>query len=257
MTLKRFITLAAAMALACLTFPTKGEAQGLKDDPAAAQPSWTGWYIGAGGGLNSLVSEVKAKPGTVAASDPSAEGASAAFDGLGATGGFGTIGIGGDYQFRPQFVIGVFGEYDFESLGSDAMLIIPGNSLSAHANINVNGKASVGARIGYLATPGTLLYVSAGYSRVSLSDLKLNIVGSEPDVSTAITVPSLSGVFVGVGAETMLTQRISLRGEFRYTDFGSGSVTLPTIDGTNLNDFVAARLAPTMQEGRASLNYRF
>jgi opacity protein-like surface antigen len=101
------------------------------------------------------------------------------------------------------------------------------------------------------------LYVSAGYSRVSLSDLKLAVVGSQPDISATINVPSLSGVFIGAGAETMLTERISLRGEFRYTDFGSGPVRLPTIDGTNLNDFVSARLAPTMQEGRASLNYRF
>jgi opacity protein-like surface antigen len=70
-------------------------------------------------------------------------------------------------------------------------------------------------------------------------------------------VPNLSGGFVGVGAETRITEHISLKGEYRYTDFGSGAVTLPTIDGNNLNDFVSVHVAPSMQEGRASINYRF
>ena len=243
-------------ALTSMTCPASGRAQGLKDDPAT-DFNWTGFYIGAGGGLNSLVSEVRAKPGPGVASDPGALGASASFDGLGSSGGFGTVSIGGDYQLRRRVVVGAFGEYDFESLGSDATLNIPGSSLSAHADIEVDGKASIGARVGYLTSPDTLWYVSAGYSRVSLSDLKLTVIGSSPDISATVNVPSLSGVFVGAGAETMLTERISLRGEYRYTDFGSGPVTLPTIAGTNLNDFVSARLAPTMQEGRASLNYRF
>ena len=158
---------------------------------------------------------------------------------------------------HPRVVIGAFGEYDFEDLGSEATLNIPGNSLSAHADINVNGKASAGARIGYLASPGTL-FVRVRRLQQGLSERPQagrRWIGTGY-LSATINVPSLSGVFIGAGAETMLTERISLRGEFRYTDFGSGPVRLPTIDGTNLNDFVSARLAPTMQEGRASLNYR-
>lgn len=255
--LLRIASLLAISALISFSGSRGVGAQSLKDDLEAPETLWTGWYVGAGGGLNSLVSEVKARPGPAVSSDPGAAGASASFDGLGSAGGFGTLTIGGDYQLQPRIVIGAFGEYDFESLGSEATLNVPGNSLSAHADINVNGKASVGARIGYLVSPGTLLYVSAGYSRISLSDLKLTVTGSNPDITATVNVPSLSGVFIGAGAETMLTERISVRGEFRYTDFGSGPVTLPTIDGTNLNDFVSARLAPTMQEGRVSLNYRF
>jgi outer membrane immunogenic protein len=257
MELLRIAFLVAVSALVGLSSSAPAGAQGLKDNLTAPESNWTGFYLGAGGGLNSLVSEVDAKPGSAVSSDPGAAGASASFDGLGASGGFGTLVIGGDYQLHPRVVIGAFGEYDFEDLGSEATLNIPGNSLSAHADINVNGKASVGARIGYLVSPGTLLYVSAGYSRISLSDLKLTVTGSNPDITATVNVPSLSGVFIGAGAETMLTERISVRGEFRYTDFGSGPVTLPTIDGTNLNDFVSARLSPTMQEGRVTLNYRF
>ena len=66
-----------------------------------------------------------------------------------------------------------------------------------------------------------------------------------------------SGGFVGAGAETKLTDHISIRGEYRWTDFGSGQLGLPTVNGINLNDFVSARASPTMQDGRVSLNYRF
>jgi outer membrane immunogenic protein len=234
----------------------QSKAQSLKDVlPSNPTPIWTGIYIGAGGGVNSLVSKFTGKPGPDAGSGSA--GASASFDGLGSTGGFGTISIGADYQFTSRWVAGAFGEYDFESLGSDASINIPDQPLSAHGGIDVNGKASVGVRLGYLFSPDTLWYVSGGYSNLSLSDFHLNVVGSDPDISATAKTPNLSGGFIGVGAETLITEHISLRVEYRYTDFGSGAVTLPTIDGTNLNDFVSVHVAPTMQEGRASVNYRF
>lgn len=152
MELLRIASLVAVSALVGFSCSAPAGAQGLKDNLTAPESNWTGFYLGAGGGLNSLVSEVDAKPGSAVSSDPGAAGASASFDGLGASGGFGTLVIGGDYQLHPRVVIGAFGEYDFEDLGSEATLNIPGNSLSAHADINVNGKASAGARIGYLAS---------------------------------------------------------------------------------------------------------
>ena len=81
------------------------------------------------------------------------------------------------------------------------------------------------------------------------------------NVTTAVTVPNFSGGFVGAGAKPrgrlVRVPSISIRGEYRYTSFGSGQLGLPTVDGINLNDFVSARASPTMQDGRVSLNYRF
>jgi len=90
-----------------------------------------------------------------------------------------------------------------------------------------------------------------------MSNLNLSAGGPFPNVATAISVPNFSGGFVGAGAETKLTEHISLRGEYRWTDFGSGQLGLPTVNGINLNDFVSARASPTMQDGRVSINYRF
>ena len=71
------------------------------------------------------------------------------------------------------------------------------------------------------------------------------------------SVPTIAGGFVGAGFETKLTRAISLKGEYRITDFGSGLVTLPNVGGTDLNQFVTARVSPTLQIVKASLNYRF
>ena len=71
------------------------------------------------------------------------------------------------------------------------------------------------------------------------------------------TVPTIAGGFVGAGFETKLTKFISLIGEYRFTEFGSGLVTLPTVGGTDLNQFVTARVSPTLQIVKASVNYRF
>lgn len=136
-------------------------------------------------------------------------------------------------------------------------LNIPDQPLSARGSVDADGKVSVGLRLGYLFSPETLWFVTGGYSNLSLSNFQLNVVGSDPDISITAKTSNLSGGFIGAGVETHVTEHITLKGEYRYTDFGSGDVTLPTVNGNNLNDFVLVNVAPTMQEGRASLNYRF
>jgi Outer membrane protein beta-barrel domain len=166
-----------------------------------------------------------------------------------------SISGGADYQPSNRVVVGLFVDGDFTNMSSDLHAIIPENPLEVHGSVGINDKISVGARLGYLFWRASLWYVSAGYTRVDFDNVKVSIQ-ADTNISAAIDVPALSGGFVGVGSETLLTDNISLKAEFRYTDFGSGKLGFPTIDGTNLNDFVNARLSPTMQEGRLSINYR-
>ena len=187
--------------------------------------------------------------------DPSAAGTNLGVDGLGTDGGFVSISGGADYQLSNRVVVGLFVDGDFTNMSSDLHVIIPENPLEVHGSVGINDKISVGARLGYLFWPTSLWYVSAGYTRVDFDNVKVSIQ-ADTNISAAIDVPALSGGFVGVGSETLLTDNISLKAEFRYTDFGTGKLAFPTIDGTNLNDFVNARLSPTMQEGRLSINYR-
>ena len=70
MELLRIAFLVAVSALVGLSSSAPAGAQGLKDNLTAPESNWTGFYLGAGGGLNSLVSEVDAKPGSAVSSDP-------------------------------------------------------------------------------------------------------------------------------------------------------------------------------------------
>lgn len=189
--------------------------------------------------------------------DPGASGAGASFDGLGAAGGFFQLNAGYDYQVNPWLVPGALANVDFDGTKSALNVDIPGIPLQLHGNLAMKNTWSIGGRAGYLASPGTLLFISADCTQVSMDDVKLNAGGPFPAMSAAAAVPSFGGGFIGAGAETLPAQHISLRGEYRYTSFGSGSLGLPAIEGVNLGDYVAARAAPTMQDGRVSVNYRF
>jgi outer membrane immunogenic protein len=108
-----------------------------------AQASWTGFYVGVGGGLSSLNNKIDARPGP----DPSSP-LSASLNGLGANGSLATINAGYDYQLSPSFVAGVFGDFDFHSLKSSLDIDIPSAPLSAHGQFSVNHQWSVGGRVG-------------------------------------------------------------------------------------------------------------
>jgi outer membrane immunogenic protein len=94
-----------------------------------AQPSWTGFYVGVGGGLSSLNNKIRAQPGP----DPSSP-LSASLNGLGASGALATISAGYDYRIMPSFGVGIFGDYDFHNLKSELDLNIPSAPLSVHGD---------------------------------------------------------------------------------------------------------------------------
>jgi outer membrane immunogenic protein len=214
--------------------------------------SWTGFYVGVGGGFSSLNNKISAQPGP----DPSSP-LSASLNGLGANGSLATINAGYDYQLSPYFVGGVFGDFDFHSLKSSLDIDIPSVPLSGHGQFSVNHQWSVGGRLGYLTSPGTLVFLTGGYTALSVSDFTANVSGGGQSLTLDATVPTIAGGFVGAGFETKLTKSISLKGEYRFTEFGSGLVTLPNVGGTDLNQFVTARVSPTLQIVKASVNYRF
>ena len=109
-----------------------------------------------------------------------------------------------------------------------------------------------------------------GSARLPLSDVDFRMtlpipshgagVGCPPSFrlcAFAGQCPALLGLTPVPSFRLRASEHISLRGEYRFTDFGSGQLGLPTVNGINLNDFVSARASPTMQDGRLSLNYRF
>jgi outer membrane immunogenic protein len=220
--------------------------------PLPPQESWTGFHLGLGGGLSSLNDKLDAERG----SDPSSP-FSASLNGLGASGLLATINAGYDYQFSPSFVVGAFGDLDIHSLRSSLDVDIPSAPLTIHGEFSVRRQWSIGGRIGYLTSPNTLVFLSVGYTDLSVSNFAANISPGNQIATVAAVAPHIAGGFVGAGFETKLTNAVSLMGEYRFSEFGSGLVRLPTINGTDINQFVTARISPTLQIAKATVNYRF
>lgn len=117
----------------------------------------------------------------------------------GVVGGF----VGYDKQVAPKVVI-----------GGQAELNLPVDSAFTRDGVRLDPKRSidVSARAGYLVTPATLVYVRGGYSN--------ELVGTK--LAGASVSEGRDGWMVGGGLERMVTDKISTRLEYRYTDFSNG-----------------------------------
>ena len=121
----------------------------------------------------------------------------------------------------------------------------------------------VGGRIGYLARPDTMLFVSGGYANVEVDDtnvsIGISVDGEDVGVggTTLISGRRLSGGFIGGGIETRLNDSLSLKAEYRYIDLGAETVKLLPNDLPEINEIVSTKFDPDIQVGRLSVNYRF
>jgi outer membrane immunogenic protein len=184
---------------------------------------WTGFYIGGhvGGafsGGNSL------------------EGANSRFLG-GVQGGF-------DYQFAPNWVMGLEAQYSWLN-SATAGLTFPGG-------VVVNGKnnqlGSVTGRIGYTWGPA-LVYAKGGFAWRDNNALGVSVAGA-PAPFTA-TGNNKDGYTVGAGLEYMFAPNWSAKAEYQYYNFGTTTFTAgpPAL--------VGARVRDDEHSVKLGVNYRF
>ncbi len=230
-------TASLAVLAACATTANAGE--------------WTGAYIGIGAGIGAANHQLSLEEAPGVPFD-----GALAFDGLGGDGGLFTLSAGADYQIDKRFVIGAFFDYDWADLETDVLSLnlaepVP---LSANAAISVEDVWSVGGRLGYVVSPSTLLFLTAGYSRADISDLTIS---SSLGGLTLARVGEFDGYFIGGGAEVKLTKAISIKGEYRYTDYDAENITLLPGTFEEINEAISTKLDPDIQSGRLSLVYKF
>jgi outer membrane immunogenic protein len=119
--------------------------------------------------------------------------------------------VGGFVGYDKQVVPGVV-------LGAQAEVNLPIDSSFSSNGVQIDPKRSIdlSARAGYLVTPATLLYVRGGYANervgTQIAANGVTLSGSE----------SRDGWLVGGGVERMITDKVSARLEYRYTDFSNG-----------------------------------
>jgi len=155
----------------------------------------------------------------------------------------GGVQVGGDYQFAPNWLVGIEGQYSW--LGnSNRGAIFPGGFVY---NNDQRAIASVTGRLGYTWGPG-LLYVKGGYAYSDNSETLL--VAGVPAVFT-LDGGHRDGWTIGAGFEYMFAQNWSAKAEYQYYDFGRARFTFPVVlapYGDFRND---------EQTVKVGINYRF
>ena len=163
------------------------------------EPAWTGMTLGGFGSLNGHQTSWNEVSGNLGPyTDLSAGG-----------GGF----VGANLKILPMAVVGVEVSANF----SHGNFIDPAGTGLAnefHRFASVDRVLAATARVGWLATPGTLLYAKGGRASMNMAIDTAYWTALAPNVGGNKSLPAWQA---GVGVETYVTPDISLRIEGLYT----------------------------------------
>jgi len=207
------------------------------DAPAA---SWTGFYLGASLG----VKDADADWTTLAFANPLAPPGFFAVDGSSPAtyrplaGRFGGL-LGYDVQLDRHFVIGV--EFDAAYADKSSTMAgipgcavgclrgVPGPGVDTSA-VTMKWDSSARARLGFLASPNILIYGTGGVAWQSVQgsatcqnsfvDAVCPVLAGNP-FSTVTNTTVRTGWTLGGGIDARISGNWMLRGEYRYSDFGT------------------------------------
>jgi outer membrane immunogenic protein len=172
------------------------------------QENWQGFFVGAVGGTAAAQTRV---------SSVGASGGELGDTGTGFTGG---IIAGYNWQFAPQWVAGIEG--DFSWLGINHS-VNDYNDPFANYNLKTRWLATARGRLGYSTGPA-LLYVTGGGAWVNYEE-SWHSPNSNPAFPTASSTKTLSGYAVGGGVETafnLFGPNWMTRSEYLYVNVGDG-----------------------------------
>jgi outer membrane immunogenic protein len=214
--------------------------------PMAAEPSWswTGFYIGGVAGAGHTTWDRNGNYDTNPVSDSFTDGHAS----IGGTVGF-------NYQFSPSWVAGIEGDGSWmdsrHHLTCAAGLDVSSGECfdsTSLGDLRSTWYATIRGRLGYLADPRLLLYVTGG---VAFGDTEYSVHdfsgGGEGTLKQTHT-----GYAVGAGAEWMLAHNWTVKAEYLHIDLGGKDYVIP---GTNQPDFLAS-IKPIYDVVRIGVNYK-
>jgi len=231
--MKRFLLATVALVALGATVPALAAdlaARRYTKAPPYAAPiyNWTGFYIGGhiGGAFNG---------------DNNFNGLTTGNDNNGRF--LGGLQVGADYQFAPNWVVGIEGQYSW--LGSNSNgVIFPGGFVYTN---NQRALGSVTGRLGYTWGPA-LLYAKGGYA---FSDINETVTFLGVPTAFAINGNHRDGYTVGAGLEYLFAQNWSAKVEYQYYNFGDANFVVPA----QLAPF--GRFTTDDHTVKAGINYRF
>lgn len=242
---------------------------------AEAERGWTGFWISAGGGGQYAGGDAEAGADWEQSGFPTNIDQYVYAAGTpGELAWFGTVGGGFDFQLSQRFVVGLYGDYTFSQKKTAFIYgsVENGDDYDSYSDVDaywtLGDNWFVGGRAGILANPETLIYGLAGYTRAKV-EAGLDTYAFEDaglvgeNYFEGQRSQWLDGFTVGVGSETMLTERISLKLEYRYTRLGSVEMDRGDLAEdpfyNNLYDLddAGSRWNPDLHALRAMVSYRF
>jgi outer membrane immunogenic protein len=181
----------------------------VKAMPAAPVMSWTGCYIGAGGGYGMWNQDH-----TTVSLAGVLEGARTT---TGGRGWFGTVQGGCDYQFDPNWVVGAFVDGNWGSMRGD----FQDSFTTAIGREKENRSYAGGGRLGYVIYPQLLGFVSAGYTNARFQAFNATGAGFTFNYASH----NYGGYFIGTGYEYRLAwlPGFTWKTEVRASDYGRGT----------------------------------
>ncbi len=258
-------------------------AMGASSASAQAPVSWTGFYVGANAGYawrDQSVAMGGNDPATQALIGVATPLSGFSPGGYDADGAFGGFQFGYNWQFAPQWLVGIEADIQLSSLSgrSSSRYAIAGFPFVNDAHDQVDWFGTVRGRLGFLMTPNLLLYGTGGfaYGRVEQSasvtnaSVALVIVAVPPAfscVANAICAAGSrsdnhSGWTAGGGFEylvrgsTFLGRPLTLKAEYQYISLGnSDTLLVPTISNPAAN-FTATFHDTVFHTVRIGLNVR-
>lgn len=241
-----------------------------------AKFEWTGFYLGAGGGGNWTkgdwtTNEVVSLGGR----DPLVDAVKSLYKAdpfvglyfgymLNIAEAFGLFNRYG-WQYCPvcdDWYLGF--EYDFDWIdaamdpGIPGTGGLPGNKSSDSVTVRAKWDMAVRARLAYLATPSTQLFVAGGpawlHEDATVNCTAAGVCGTNGIPSfTQTTSTTKVGWTFGGGVEQKIWERWRARLEYRYSDYGTWSTNF----GTPSNLAVGAGIKLHTQSVMAGIGYRF
>src|SRR5262245_22469143 len=192
----------ALVALASPAFAADIPARAYTKAPPPTAPAliynWTGFYLG--GHIGGAFTD-----GT------NLMGSDSRFMG-GVQGGF-------DYQFAPNWVLGIEAQYSWLTGGSNNGVLFPTGTLVTG---NTDQIGSVTGRIGYTWGPA-LLYAKGGYAWRDNSNIGVSVAGVPAGFTTDGN--HKDGYTVGAGLEYMFAPNWSAKAEYQYYNFDNTKFT--------------------------------
>ncbi|ETI63324.1 hypothetical protein C100_13185 [Sphingobium sp. C100] len=124
-----------------------------------------------------------------------------------------TAGVyaGFDHRLTDRVVLGVEGSLD--TTNDDRL---HGSTISGSYTLDPKYSFDLTARAGFLVTPATLVYARAGYTNARVETMVAD------DAGTASETHNQDGWLLGGGMERQLTEKVSARMEYRYSDLSEG-----------------------------------